>query len=1451
MELSNDLLSQFAKVTNDKKETKKESTVYGTVTSLDGQKYVMMDGSELATPCDTTMDVGVGDRVVVQIKNHTATITGNMSSPAVKEDSVSGIVQNEVSDKFDTLEAGYAEIDNLKAGYAEIDTLKAGYAEIDTLKAGYAEIDTLKAGYADITDLKADFADIKTLTVDELAAKYAFIQELDAKEIDTESIDADFANIVFANVEEAHIDNLFAKYGMIEVVDGVDGTFTRNLIGVNVIGDTIQANNLVVKGENGIYYKLNIDHMGKATADELTEEEKEKLKNGLLGDVIVAHSITADKISVTDLKAFGATIGGFTITDDAIHTNAKGSVDATTHGIYLDNDGQMAIGNNADQYIRYSKQDDGSYKLDIEADSILIKTADKDVDISEFGTRLDIAETTIAQNADEISLKASKTYVGDAIKNIDIGGRNYLVNTSNEWSDDITVTGWQYYVDQNKFITVSTQAFEELIGKEVTFSGYICNKSGSEVGIMMHVVSPDAANGYRQITSTMKVTAGNTDLISYTFTMPAEIKTITGVRFAVRHSARDVEDSIVNIKGWKLEVGNKATDWSPAPEDYYTKAQTLAEIKVEADKITSSVSGTYATKGEVKDVESLVEQTAESITSTVSANYPTKDDVASQIRQTAEDITSTVSQSYATKGDIADVESQIQQTVEGITATVSTEVKTAVDGIEIGGRNLVMAPDGLLGEPGVIRIAQGAYQLFNLTDYGKEHIKNKKVTASFEAIIVSDTITTANIDCYLRISTSVDRKYIDITNKWQKYSATLDASKAGEDTILTFAIRNSGTGNPNIEVRNVKVEIGDKATDWSLAPEQMASKAELTQTQAELKILSDSITSTVSRTTALEEGLEAAESQITQTANSITSTVESAVTGLTIGGRNLVLDSESTKSIQNTYKLFNLTDYGIQNVKNKKVTASFDAMTSGSGIVIDCYLRYVNASNQGVSVDKKLDIEVSSGKWTRRSVTLDASKAGDNTITSFAIHCGDAVSVVGIRNVKVEIGDKATDWSPAPEEMASKTELTQTNTDLTLKINNNATAAANASTAAAKTATNYLNASTSGLVVGNHTTGTLGNNVLIGSDHVSIRNGTTVNSKFTGDSIELGRNSKTATADILGGAFKIKYTTEIDTGGFGVYGKKGNYERLAFQPINENGNLTLGYGSYAAAVVNTSGDKESVGASGTNIWGNRIYLRSADDIYVIPRYNRSGQTGRSVILTGHLKVDEGYSVVTDNIHGTDEYQMTLGVSNNLHMIQLYQAGGANSGNYWFRPGGKDLTDENTKYDNKILLGTSGHKWKEIWSNNALNTTSDRNVKQDITSMDERYEQLFNLLKPVKYKFIDGDSGRTHTGFISQEVEEALSEVGLTALDFAAFCRDKKVEEIENPETGEITTVDICDENGEPEYDYSLRYEEFIALNTHMIQKLQAENRELKDQLSNLEERLAKLEALCGGDTNGS
>lgn len=142
-------------------------------------------------------------------------------------------------------------------------------------------------------------------------------------------------------------------------------------------------------------------------------------------------------------------------------------------------------------------------------------------------------------------------------------------------------------------------------------------------------------------------------------------------------------------------------------------------------------------------------------------------------------------------------------------------------------------------------------------------------------------------------------------------------------------------------------------------------------------------------------------------------------------------------------------------------------------------------------------------------------------------------------------------------------------------------------------------------------------------------------------------------------------------------------------------------------------------------------------------------------------------------------------------------------------------------DNVLALGGSQARWKRVYAANASISTSDQRMKKEISTLSEKYEQLFELLDPVTYRWKGEGHDRIHTGFIAQDVKKAMDEVGLDATEFAAFCYDDFKDD---PEWTKENTDGMTDR-------YSLAYEEFISLNTHMIQKTRQEVKNLQTTLS--------------------
>ncbi len=155
----------------------------------------------------------------------------------------------------------------------------------------------------------------------------------------------------------------------------------------------------------------------------------------------------------------------------------------------------------------------------------------------------------------------------------------------------------------------------------------------------------------------------------------------------------------------------------------------------------------------------------------------------------------------------------------------------------------------------------------------------------------------------------------------------------------------------------------------------------------------------------------------------------------------------------------------------------------------------------------------------------------------------------------------------------------------------------------------------------------------------------------------------------------------------------------------------------------------------------------------------------------------------------------------------------------------------TSMGNRCDLGANDRKWRNIYATNGVIQTSDRVKKTEIAGLtDDRTKAFIMGLNPVSYKMVDGTSGRTHYGLIAPEVEDLMTELGMDSKDFAGFIKSPKVIRKDTDEDGnplKRPTEEII----EGEYDYALRYDEFIAPLIKLVQNQQKEIEILKEKLS--------------------
>lgn len=688
MELSNDLISQFVEATKPEKTENKETTVYGTIVEYNGRKCVKLDGSEenVYTPISMTADALIGERVTVMIKDHSAIVTGNMSSPSARTDTVTDL-GNELGSKiseFEIVIADKVSTDRLEAEIARIDTLvsdnvtitgrldaneadikeltaenvtingkltavEASIEDLDVKKLDaeqadikYATIENLEATNADIYNLEATYGEFKDLMTDKLAADDARITNLEVNKLDAESAKIMYADIDFANIGMAAVEKLFSDSGIIKDLIVSGEKITGELVGVTIRGDlieagTLRADKLVVLGTDGNYYKLNYNFDSRLDGVEPVEDDQ------IHGSNIVANSITATKIAVDDLVAFDATIGGFNITNSSIYSDAKSSVNNTVRGIYLDKDGQLAIGDK-DNFMKYYKADDGTYKLEISAGSIKMSSSNKTIEEA----------------------------INETLDGIEIGGRNLIENTSMEQIDiggypdsgyNEGLTGSTIDIPTENEYVLSFDAMSTATGDKIQCFFYNSNNNNTIQSVVTSTgYNSPHPDGHAEIELT---NSWKRYWVKYTQdgTSVTENKTwIVG-----RRCAGDGTGNI-SIRGIKLETGNKATDWTPAPED------TSKAIRDTSYELSASF-----------------EQTAKGIVSTSIDSYDTvtdvngnptsfKKEIFSQLTQTADNISATfIKEINKVNNDVSDINSN-QKDFEN---RLTTQIKFGIDGVQI------------------------------------------------------------------------------------------------------------------------------------------------------------------------------------------------------------------------------------------------------------------------------------------------------------------------------------------------------------------------------------------------------------------------------------------------------------------------------------------------------------------------------------------------------------------------------------------------------------------------------------------------------------------------------------------------------------------------------------------------------------------------------------------------
>lgn len=942
------------------------------------------------------------------------------------------------------------------------------------------------------------------------------------------------------------------------------------------------------------------------------------------------------------------------------------------------------------------------------------------------------------------------------------------------------------------------------------------------------------------------------------------------------------------IRHVKGELGNKPTDWTPAPEDV---------------------------NGKIVNVETIANQTAKKFEWIVkggdsSSNFTLTDRVADL-----------VAERINFKGLV---------TFSGLNTDAKNEIgkvaQSKVDGLEIGGRNLIInsnlsrtltnvTNDGCSNMTVVSDSVYGHALKFTAVNQRRVFwatsnvwVKNKTYTVSF---VAKSSVTGQKIRPSR--STADWGDDITLTTSYARYTTKITSLDTNAGGTLSFSCTNA-VGD--ITITNVKLEVGNKATDWTPAPEDVSQDATNKASQAltDAKNYSSNavnwVTNNGSSTTSLNSMVKKwTDGAVSDTAHINGGWIKAnTITASKIALADFTNYSQLTRDTADAYG-FTVTDdtdgtwFSTKNIKRDQFISEIFPCNGGESYLIE-YDISTNAKGANNSTDTKNYIGVAIGVYGYTGTV------GSNGLPNKATNIWYADRITGSETAPSIHVKTTITTSTATKQFRVFLQSNGYYFEGTTKIRNlsvrrmyGGTLIVDGSITADKIATDaiksrnyissggtqgsFLNLSDGSFQSPNLSWDSNGN--LIAKNANLSGEITATNGSIAGWTIISNKMYTTGSGKYTGiGKYGSAYAfwagaTSNDNGNSAVF-KVGHTGKLTATDADITGTITATNGKIGRYDITSTYLMTNSGSNASGIGGNQAFWAGAEDSNSAPF--RVGYDGvlwaenaaiRGSIETGNLG-DEGDTVSIINGH--------IGIQGTSNNVEIYSTGFkfGIDGDYYLMsvPEGvkcyrnlyaTDFVADGWLYCSEVhssgavVIGADsesfywahgyqiarGTSWggvcvgddsqqlrlygSSIWASHSI-STSDENLKENFTTLDQ-YENFYMNLNPIGFNYIgDYDGKKTHFGFGAHKTENVLESEGYDADEFAVVTHRPLVQEDLEKRFGKDVEVDI-------ETEYGVSYTEFIALNTHMIQKTRRELIKVKQEKADLETRLQAIEAKLG------
>lgn len=1347
-------------------------------------------------------------------------------------------------------------VDNLTATNATIknlsgDVLKFKTGEFETLKTDVANFkqtftDDLQASNAKINTLESDHATFKEATATNLNATNARIANIEADYLKATDAKLTYATITNLNTTNAEITKLKTKDAEIDKLVATKATITDLNAAVGRVG--------VLESS---YANLNTLVNGNLTSDNIQNltltSKNTTIENGMIKNAMI-ENLSFDKITGMDINTTNLTVhssdGKSKWSDNTIQISDANRVRVQI-GKDASNDYSMSVWDKngnliwdalgaTEKTIQRKIIRDGivaddanisGSKLDInsvikEVNGSTTKLKSSTIVMNDKNQTLDVVfnemETTVADNLSSAKLYAdgklsdaqkyaleqansalssAKSYADSAVDNIEVGGRNLLVQKNitqgylstdgkgsfigsgggDQTSDWIDVSG-------NKYITITL--YEDFTN--TNNSGRYCEYDADKNCINTIGYNP------RQKSSVIIELKSNTKYIRVT---AIECKT----------------------RRYKIEKGNKATDWTPAPEDTQSQIDNVTEITTSH---TTSISTMQGQISSLISEDTTIKGNYDALLSRYNATVNTVDSMKTTIGEHTTILNSQNDSIVAVTTKANTIESNLA----GTTQTVS-EVKSNLSGTQQRVTKVETSLSGL-----TTRVSSTETNLANLEIGGRNLVLDSKPQKQGSSYAVVSRHLSVDLQAGVTYTISFCGRVVDgdgslvvylYRNDWK--DSIQKSTKSKENTVISwqftpkisgafqieaYSFLSQGVAGGNVYLDWFKVEKGNKATDWTPAPEdvdQQITAAETIASQTADKF-----------NWLVKSGTNSTDFELTdRTAILVASAINMnglvTFSGLNTDLQNTINNKTNVSYLNfssggNTKGFFKIATLQVkQNYANQNIIFGVNHREHG---YTECRIRFSNAGNTdpGMGSFKQTGtparawriIKTATSTWDLYLAKADVWDGG--RVTKFDNPYGENMLIT---------------WSGASADLpegalvAEQMIADQTTIDGGIITTGylSADRIAAGSITADKIDVNSIFAkdiTATGTITGANLIGATGTF----SGQITATEGTIGKYEITDTCLITGSGSActgiggnfafwAGGEDSYFAPFRVGYDGQLNIEHIKVHGNQEDVhmniakDYLIIQDVNTS--AYIGLDGFDFDFANS---RIKTGDQGIELYGDTPYI----DFHYNNSYNDYtsriiAQKGWDCLnFTGSIELGAdlyagGYIYNSSGGHytwnGRTDAYISCGNYNNTNNIYYY------AGYHAFYVNGDSGSG-------MMYIETSG-----VSSRKGFRNSSDERIKKDFRHFDDDFIKSYMQLEPIKYRFKDDTDISYHIGFKAQNVNSVLNDYGKSHNEQFGICATHHIDpEYAEKTYGEKNMTEV----------YTLAYDELIGANTFMIQK---------------------------------